>query len=629
MKGFFCELLFLCSGLDPAAAPLPDLTYREVLFHHYQDDHETALVHTLVADTQDRFGEDPVRFRLAEGSFAFSERMFSYAEQRFEAVADEELTELEQMRLAFHLSREFYRRGDWASLEGQLERIDLGRTWLGRSKHHPEVAFMRAQLALARGDLVASSAALANIEPRNPLYAYGLYNLGVAQRQAGDTVSAAETFATLSSMKATSEDAFDLLQRARLALAYLRRDLGEATDAEALLTALPSDSRYRDQALASYAQLAMDTEDYELAARVWLTLQEQDYWTPSTASARLGFPASLEMLASPEAALTQYKAAEASFERRLATLASLSERSADPQWVSGLLSVFAARELDDEQLRDTVSRWQSELGHTDWLEWLAAEDVHDVLLQWRDLGEMKRYLDALPQDLDVFEELAGERRRRALLARELVGSDGLAATRDRLADALAEREAVVTATRQAAVEPTRQWMQRLATDDELALLDELDRMAEIGALGLPERKKERWAYRVDRLRGTVYWTIVQERNARLRVLAKDIAEQRAELADIDARIARVNEAETNLVGGVVTDYSQFRDRAFDIADRVDTALTSRQEMLAQQIRRGMRGEQERLQQYLLVTRVAIARATDQLAAAAIDGSSAAVTEQQP
>lgn len=614
MKGFFCELLFFCAGLDPAAAPLPDLTYREVLFHHYQDDHETALVHTLVADELGRFGDDTARFRLAEGSFAFSERMFGYAEQRFEALAEDELTELERMRLAFHLSREFYRRGDWASLEGQLERIDLGRTWLGRSKHHPEVAFMRAQLALARGDFAGSEVALEAIEPRNPLYAYGLYNLGVAYRESGDNVTAADTFAQLASMKATSEDAFDLLQRARLALAYLRRDLGEATDAEALLTALPSDSRYRDQALASYAQLAMDTEDYELAARIWLTLQNQDYWTPSTASARLGFPASLEMLASSEAALTQYRAAEASFEQRLATLDELSERSTDPDWVSGLLSVFAARELDDDRLRDTVARWQSELGHTDWLEWLAAEDVHDVLLQWRDLGEMKRYLDELPRDLDVFEELADEQRRRALLARELVGADGLLNKRERLAAALTQREAEISQTRQAAIEPTLEWMQRLATDDELPLLAELDRMAEVGELALPERKKERWAYRVNRLRGTVYWTIVNDRNARLRALAKEVAEQRVVLEDIDARIARVNEAETNLVGGVVTDYSQFRDRALAISDRVDVALYDRQEMLAQQIRRGMRGEQQRLQQYLLVTRVAIARATDQLAA---------------
>ena len=51
----------------------------------------------------------------------------------------------------------------------------------------------------------------------------------------------------------------------------------------------------------------MDNGDYELAARVWLTLRQQDYWTPSTAAARLGYPLTLEQLASRELALQQYR----------------------------------------------------------------------------------------------------------------------------------------------------------------------------------------------------------------------------------------------------------------------------------------------------------------------------------
>ncbi|MCR9276650.1 MAG: hypothetical protein NXH85_01655 [Pseudomonadaceae bacterium] len=614
MKQFICELLFLCAGLDPVSAPLDDLTYANVLYHHYQGDHESALVNTLVAEQQNRLGTRPIRFRLAEGSFAFSERLFGYAENSFNSVAQEELTELERMRLSFHLAREYYRRGDWQKLEEQLAQVDLGKTWLGRERVHPEVLFMAAQVATVRGDFAGAQASIDKIAPDSDFSAYALYNLGVAQRASGDNVSAAETFQRLADAKAFSDESFDLLQRARLALAFLRRDLGEATSAEALLADLPSDSRYRDQALASYAQLAMDADDYELAARIWLTLQKQGYWTPSTASARLGFPTSLEMLSSPEAALTQYREAERSFEARLVTLQDIGARSADPEWVSGLLSVFAARESDDEAMRETVERWQNELGHTDWLEWLAAENVHDVLLQWRDLGEMKSWLSDLPYRLDVYSELADEQQRRAALAGSIIEGEGLLAQRNRVAAGIERLQATLDAISAAAPSNDGQWLRSLATEAETNLLDELQHMRELGSKAMSGDERERWLQRVARLEGTVFWTVVVERNARLRERTKALAEQRAALAEIDARIERVSDAETQLVAGVHTDFVIFDDRAQRLISQVDRAMSSRQEMLAQQLRRGMDLERDRLQQYLLVTRVAIARATDQLAA---------------
>ncbi len=618
MKQFICELLFLCAGLDPMSAPLDDLTYANVLFHHYQGEHEAALVGTLVAEQQERLGTRPIRFRLAEGSFAFSERLFGYAERSFESVAEAELTELERMRLAFHLAREYYRRGDWQKLEQKLAQVDLGKTWLGRERVHPEVLFMAAQVATVRGDFAAARTAIDKISPDNDFSAYALYNLGVAQRATGDNAAAADTFQQLADAKAFSDESFDLLQRARLALAFLRRDLGEATSAEALLADLPSDSRYRDQALASYAQLAMEAEDYELAARIWLTLQKQGYWTPSTASARLGFPTSLEMLSSPEAALTQYREAERSFEARLVTLQDIGSRSADPEWVAGLLSVFAARESNDEAMRETVERWQNELGHTDWLEWLAAENVHDLLLQWRDLGEMKAWLTDLPYRLDVYSELADEQQRRASLAASMVADEGLLAHRHRISIAIERQQSVLDGISAAKPVNDGQWLRALATDDEAALLDKLTHMRDVGSIGMSGDKRERWLKRLDRLEGMLFWTVMTERNARLRERSKSLAELREVLADVDGQIGRVSEAENQLVAGVHTDFAIFDDRAQTLIAQVDMAMGNRQEMLAQQLRRGMNLERDRLQQYLLVTRVAIARATDQLAALSSD-----------
>ena len=92
-----------------------------------------------------------MRFDLATGSFAFADGMYEFAADTFAAIDPGEIDQLNRMRLAFHLSREFYRRQDWAQLAQQLDQIELGETPLERKRIHPEVEYLRAELALQRG----------------------------------------------------------------------------------------------------------------------------------------------------------------------------------------------------------------------------------------------------------------------------------------------------------------------------------------------------------------------------------------------------------------------------------------------------------------------------------------------
>ncbi|MCZ6709781.1 MAG: hypothetical protein O7B25_05405, partial [Gammaproteobacteria bacterium] len=408
MKAFFCELILSCMLTAPGAKPIDELTYGTVLYSYYQHDYQQALVDTLVAEVQQRQGENSVRFELAKGSFAFSDGMFAYARETFAAVDPSELTNIDQMRLAFHLAREYHRRGDFKEVAVNLEKIDLGTSLFGRNKFHPEVEFMRAEVAMQARDFAAAEAALETLDDQDPLRAYGLFNLGVAYRIDHNLDAAKAAFSRLTRMKSTSGEATDLIQRGKLALAFIAREQNQAADAEAVLGALPGSGRYRDIALASYGGLAMDNGDYELAARIWLTLQNQQYWTTSTAQARIGFPVSLEKMASREMALGQFRAAERSFENRLTKLTTLNQNARDPEWVRGLLLAFSAVDQNSGQVTDLVESWRDQLGHTDWLEWLATENVHEVLMQWRELVGMKSWLAELPTRLAVYDELSTE-----------------------------------------------------------------------------------------------------------------------------------------------------------------------------------------------------------------------------
>jgi hypothetical protein len=64
---------------------------------------------------------------------------------------------------------------------------------------------------------------------------------------------------------------------------------------------------------------------------------------------------------------------------------------------------------------------------------------------------------------------------------------------------------------------------------------------------------------------------------------------------------------------VETDFLAFTDRADLLNADVANALDRRELALAGELRRGMAREMQEVQKYLLVTRIGIARATDQLA----------------
>jgi hypothetical protein len=619
MKQFLCELLFSCALLGPGAPPVDELTYGTVLYEYFQQDNQAALLAALVAEQQGRRGDNTIRFELATGSFAFADGMYGYAGDVFAGIDQAEIEQIDQMRLSFHLAREFHRRQAWTPLGEQLEKIELGKSWFGKRKLHPEVEFMRAELAMQQGDFGVAEQHLGLMEETNSLRAYGLFNLGVAYREADRLADAKQAFSALANLPAYSDEAFDLSQRAKLALALIARQQQDMQSAELVLSALPGDGRYQEVAMAAFGGLAMDNEDYELAARIWLTLQQQDYWTPSTATARLGFPLSLERMAgeghaTTQMALMQFQQAEQSFMSRLDDLTELSAAAQDPQWVQDLLVVFANETQDPQQMQVLMQNWEEQLGHTDWLQWLATDKVNQALMQWRDLNAMEDWLGNLPRKLDALQGVAHEQKRRGAEAQNLLAGDGLLAKREMLSQRAEDSATGLVALKEMQPERVASWMLPMAKPEERALLTQFSEMREL-LVHMNAKDQDKWSARIERLEGVLFFRLVDERAARLQDLNKEQKALAETLIDIDERVARVQGAEENFVAGVGTDFYVFEDRAQDITNMVNNARVSRETLLANEIRGRMHKERQQVEQYLLVTRIAIARATDQLALA--------------
>ena len=128
-------------------------------------------------------------------------------------------------------------------------------------------------------------------------------------------------------------------------------------------------------------------------------------------------------------------------------------------------------------------------------------------------------------------------------------------------------------------------------------------------------EKRRWSERIRRLEGVVFYRVVEEQAKRMQVLRNQHRSLSRLIAESDASMARVQVAEDTLVTGVATDFVVLENDVQSLLARVETARTEREELLAGAIRGRLQDEMRRVEQYLLVTRIAIARATDQLAMA--------------
>lgn len=421
-----CDWLLGCP-IAAAVAIATDLQYRSVLYPAFQDQHEQALVESM--SLLALAGEDSIARRhlqLAQLNAASALGMHDVVDE-VAARLDAEQTEPRlHIRLAFLHARDCHARQAWACLKDSLQQFDEARRELHDAAAVPasidaEVSFMRAELATAEGDFDRAHYIISTeLSPKDSFRAYALFNLGVKLRTAGVPNRAERVFTYLTSMPVYTDDALDLKTRARIALSTINLQRTQSASAEATLRDAPAEGRYHEQFMASFGTRAMEHGDYELAARIWLTLANEAPWSSAGKTAQVAYPMCLEHIADPNVALTQYRDAEARFEQRLVDLGVLATRTQDHAWDARLLDALA-RPAETNVSDPTLSEWRARIGHDDWLYWFNADSTQAQLLQLRDLERISAALaDPVPAPFaarahDIATDasrLAGDRRAR-------------------------------------------------------------------------------------------------------------------------------------------------------------------------------------------------------------------------
>jgi hypothetical protein len=645
MMVLLCELLLSCVLAAPGARGADELAYGNMLFAYFQEDNEAALLETMIAETRGQQGAKAPQFRLAAGSLAFAEGLYRMSDAAFAGLAPDALQPVDRMRLAFHRARDHHRRDEFTAMSADLDAVRFDPTWFGRDRHHPEIQFMRTEARLAANDWSGAEQALAPLAENDDWLGYGLFNLAAARRAAGDLHGAEAALVRLVELPLSSRDGRDLVARGRLALALVAREraAGASTghdkdtdgiDAAAVLDALPAGSRYREQALAVYGDLAMRRGDYRLAARIWLTLERDPRWHAGRAAAGLGLPLALERMERPDAALDGYRRAAGAFEGRLSALNQLAGETGDAAWTGRLLdAALGARKAAKSPRRptgpgnsiDDLPGVADAFGSGAWIAWLANDEVSALLDEWRTLDRMGRWLEALPDRLDALEEVKNERLRRSATARTALGENDLPERRDALLARIDALDRQVAALADPAADAAAAAARALADPAERKLLDRLDRL-DARLAGTPDTAtvtgpvragpdRTTLEARIARLRGTLLWTIADSQATRVRALERELAETRELLGTVDARIARLTRAEAELDAGAAADFRAVAARGGALAAAVASRRAASEAELAASFRRALEREIALTDGYLMTARVAIARTTDQLASA--------------
>jgi len=611
MKRLLCELFFSCVMGTSDPMSVDELTYRSVLYDYYQEDYGAALVDVLVAEQQNRLGDDPLRFALAKGSVAFEDGLYNYASNAFAALPEAELKDVDRMRIGFHLARVRHRQQDWDQLAIELDKVTRAQQALGMDTH-PEVSYMNADLALQSGDFARAGEAIDLMDDDEPFRGYALFNLGVELRDSQQLADSVEIFRLLEAMPGKDPQVRDLKQRGRLALAHLSKAESQSEDAKTILEDLPTGSRYRDAALAAYGTLAMEQKDYNLAARIWLTLKQDEKWQTSNAIAHLGFPMALEGMSEPRWVLTHYQSAEREYGQRLAVLQGVQERAGDSAWVRRLAQAVTTSGVEEKGLAGLVEEWDHDIGREEWLEWLAAEDVNNLLREWRSLADMSAWLGTVSETLEAFAEVSVKQVERTRDLRTALADEKILARRTELQSeifGIDERLAWLDAN-----QPMQDsnWMLAMANAEQRAKIESLLAML-VQSQSMTDAEGVHVRERVERLLGLVFYELANEYPDQRWRLARQKQAVVVAVADVDASIDRVQTAEQAYAGSVGLRSEHYVPRVESLSTRITQAMQTRELALAEHLQSRMKQESERIEQYLFLTRVAIAQASDQLA----------------
>jgi hypothetical protein len=591
---------------EPAAAPIRDLHYGDVLFHFFQDDYLESLVRYEAFRDFGHFRAQAADAELLSGGLYLSLGLLDEATAIFERLLAGPVPGSVADRAHYYLARIAYQRGYYPAAQRSLERI--------RSPLEGELEYERLLLAanvlMAQGRYEEAVGALQTIPEDADWAAYARFNLGVAMVRSGRAEQGRQLLDSVGRLRGRDDEQLALRDRANLALGFAWLQQGTAEPAVQALSRVRLDGPFSQRALLGLGWAELDAKRPERALVPWLELRERPPIDAAVLESLLAVPYAYTQLASNGQAAGEYRGALAAYaeERR-----RLDESIAAVRAEGFLDALLAEQDEAGAGIGEFWSLRQLEAGPaTRYLpELMASHPFQEGVRNYRDLRWMQSRILAWQRNVAAFDEMIatreraaaerGPRREQALATTDL---DALAVRRD----ALAERARVITLERDVAA---------LATPEQATALARLDLVEASLARMPPGERRDELAARARLLRGTLGWQLDAEYKLRQRRLGASLRELDRELELARDRLARVDAAGPAAAldtAALAIRAARLRERIAQVEPRINAVVAAQERALAELAVGELEARKRRLDSYAGQAQFALASLYDRAAA---------------
>jgi hypothetical protein len=603
-----------------AAAPyttkgLKDVYFAEALYHAFQGDWFDAVARLDTELGQHQRVDEPTldtlhyhldQARFGVGDFELGYGMHLRAGRAITAVIEGNVEEPVRNEAIYRLARLYFQKDQQEDALHTLERI--------RGAVPPSIRddleFLRGQILLTNGRFPEAARAFKDLQGVKSLEGFASYNQGIALIKEGKEQDGRKYLDDAGRTPSDNPTTLAIRDKSNLTLGYKLLDENAAESAKLVLDRVRLSGPFSNRALLGSGWADASNGRFERALVPWTILAEREVTDPAVQEALLAVPYAYGKLNFHGRAAVLYGKALESFGKEVGKLGASISSVREGKFLKALVR---------EELRqdaDWVVKLRSlpETPETYYLlELMASHDFQQSLRNYLDLNELQKKLSIWQRDLDAFEDVIQQRRAyyQPLLPqidrafRELDSHMRLRLEqRDRVEKRL---KAMLTAPRP----------DYLATAEERIATEKIDHLEKALAAGGGKVADEVTA-RISLLRGVLLWNISTTYDQRLTDAYRDLHDLNEAVAGLKKQynaFVRTRQAATQSYEGYDDLISRERGLMARAQEKVKVLMARQGSMLETMAVNELARRRERLEQFQVTARFAIADSYDRAAKA--------------
>ena len=610
--------LATASGLQPcmAAEAVPtageqDPYFGESLFNAYQGRWFEAL-QRLDSELAQHYRVDEQKLdslyplighaEFSVGDFELNYRMHHRAGRAITAVLEADVPEGVRNEAAFRLARIHFQKGQPQDAMHALERIK-GEV---PEDIRDEIEFLRANTYLAMGQPAEAAAVLKKLQGAEGLEGFAGYNYGIALLQDGKTDAGQQQLAKAGAPSRKDETAtVGIRDKANMVLGRLMLDSKDFGNAQRYFDRVSLEGPYSNQALLSAGWADAQAGNYERALVPWKLLAERDATDSAVQEAKLALPYAYGKLNLHGRAAVLYDEALTTFNGQLEAL-DASTRSVQE---GHFLKALVREEIHQDALWVVKLRDLPDAPETFYLtNLMASHDFQTALQNYLDLEDLRRKLESWQSSFDAYDDLI--KQRRDYYEPLLPGID--AQFRELDAQYKLRHEQRNILARRLKDQLTAPRPELLATADERIVLDRINAV-QAAVARLPETQRDGYLEQINRLRGTITWTLRTAYADRLTEAHEHLEELDTEIVALQERyraFVRIRQASVHSYLGYDDGIRDLRNRVRDSIERVGQLQKQQGSLIEAVAVTELTARSERLKAYQTQARYAVADSFD-------------------